>query len=180
MRSAKTLWFAATAFIAVIYGYFLVSRNREHRVDDFNVREQTLLVGLAIFGIVVPYASYGGSRGLIFPALVLYGAAAAILYTAMSALGKHFSPTLQLSTEHRLLTTGIYGWVRHPMYTAGLLMLLAQALLLPSTLGWLSATVAASLLLFVRVPAEERMMRAEFGDQYDRYAAHVGGVIPFL
>ncbi len=107
------------------------------------------------------------------PAILFYVGAASILYFAMSTLGPIFSPSLQIAKEHTLITSGIYGHMRHPMYTAALLILIGQSLLLPSAAGWISAIIAFALLLFIRIPAEETMMIAEFGNEYRDYMNHV-------
>lgn len=93
-------------------------------------------------------------------------------------LGKNWSVTLEVRTQHRLVTEGVYARVRHPMYAAFWLWALAQAIILPNAVAGLAGLVGFGTLYFVRVGREERMMREKFGKDYDAYAARTGRVIP--
>ncbi len=67
---------------------------------------------------------------------------------------------IQADREHRVITTGPYAIVRHPMYSGVVLMLLAIPLVLGSAWTFVPVT-AMSLLLMVRTEPEERMLRRE-------------------
>ena len=174
MRNEHIIWLTASAVLVVIYGTFLFDRP----VPMQNIKEVTMLATVVVFGFLVPFFAYSGKPSMLGPAITLYIAGAYILYKAMSTLGKHFSPTIEFQQDHQLLTTGIYSWIRHPMYTAFLLFAAAHALLLPSTVGWASIGLTVALVFLVRVPLEEQALRAEFGEEYARYANHVAGIIP--
>lgn len=93
-------------------------------------------------------------------------------------LGKNWSISLDLREGHQLVTSGLYRYVRHPMYTAIFLYAIAQALVVPN---WIAgpANLAAFLVLFaVRVGSEEQMMVDKFGDQYRDYRAKTKRLIP--
>jgi len=93
------------------------------------------------------------------------------------ALGRHWSTNLQFKASHRLITTGPYRWVRHPMYTAlfsffaGLGLLSANGLIL-------SLVVVAVIVISARIPKEEAMMVAQFGDVYQTYMQRTGRFLP--
>jgi protein-S-isoprenylcysteine O-methyltransferase Ste14 len=67
---------------------------------------------------------------------------------------------IQEEREQRVISTGVYSFVRHPMYLAGVLMFLGAPLLLGSMYGVLIG-VLMSLLLVVRIPGEEKMLTDE-------------------
>jgi protein-S-isoprenylcysteine O-methyltransferase Ste14 len=94
-----------------------------------------------------------------------------------AALGTQWSAQLQLREEHRLVTTGPYARVRHPLYTAMLGIAVAFALV---TAHWVF--VAFGILsitgLFSRVPREEQMMLDEFGPEYAAYMQRTGRFFP--
>lgn len=80
--------------------------------------------------------------------------------------------------DQKLLSTGAYGWVRHPVYVGGVLLWAALAV------GFASLATAALTVLYV-IPAyvlyarsEEAMMTEQFGDAYRRYAARVPRFLP--
>jgi protein-S-isoprenylcysteine O-methyltransferase Ste14 len=106
------------------------------------------------------------------------GAAGLILLVWVhQTLGKYWSATLQLKKEHALVTSGPYRWVRHPMYTA--LVLLFVGLFLVSALWLFLLLVVASVLLFCRViDKEEAMMVEQFGEEYRRYMERTGRFLP--
>ena len=94
------------------------------------------------------------------------------------ALGKMWSVSLDIRDKHKLVTSGIYRRVRHPMYTAFWTMALAQALLLPNWIAGLSGLVGFGTLFFLRVGPEEAMMEETFGEDYRDYKARTARIIP--
>ena len=97
---------------------------------------------------------------------------------AIRTLGKEWSLTARLVKGHRLVTTGPYGRVRHPIYTGMFGMLLATALSWSHWLGLLLSVVIFWLGTVVRVRSEERLLRAAFGAEFDAYARRVPAVLP--
>ena len=95
------------------------------------------------------------------------------------ALGRNWSVTLEVRESHKLVTEGIYGRVRHPMYTAFWLWAVAQALLLPNWVAGLAGLVGFGTLYFLRVGQEERLMIEAFGDSYRAYMDRTGRLIPW-
>jgi len=94
-------------------------------------------------------------------------------------LKNRFSGLVAIQSEHRLETHGIYGLIRHPSYLG----------LLTSSLGWVLAFrsgvgvfLLASLMipLAARIRAEERLLRAHFGAEYDDYYAHTWRLLPWI
>jgi protein-S-isoprenylcysteine O-methyltransferase Ste14 len=93
------------------------------------------------------------------------------------ALGKEWSPQLQLREEHHLVTTGPYTRIRHPLYTAMLGYGTSLALV---TANWVFVVLAVAVIagLFARVPREEQMMIEEFGEEYKAYMQRTGRFFP--
>ncbi|MEM7214449.1 MAG: protein-S-isoprenylcysteine O-methyltransferase [Pseudomonadota bacterium] len=94
------------------------------------------------------------------------------------ALGKMWSHSLDLRAGHKLVTTGIYEKVRHPMYSAFWMWAIGAALLLPNFIAGFSGIVGFGILYFLRVGQEEAMMRGEFGEEYDQYMERTKRIIP--
>ncbi len=96
---------------------------------------------------------------------------------AQAALGKEWSPQLQLREEHHLVTTGPYSRMRHPIYTAMLGYGTSLALL---TANWVFIGLAVIVIvgLIARVPREEQMMIEEFGERYKAYMQRTGRFFP--
>jgi len=108
---------------------------------------------------------------------VLSVACILLLAHVHQALGRHWSTSLWLRDEHRLVTTGPYSRVRHPMYTALVGNMLGFALL-SANLFIIVPRLVQMLLLCLRIPHEEAMMIEEFGDDYRIYMQHTGRMLP--
>lgn len=103
-----------------------------------------------------------------------------LLWKAHADLGKNWSPSIQILPEHRLVNQGVYKVIRHPIYAAVWLSVIAQALLLPN---WIVGPLGMMLFLPVyvtRVPREEGMMLEQFGEEYRAYMRQTGRLFPRL
>ena len=101
-----------------------------------------------------------------------------LFYRSHADLGTNWSVTLQVREQHRLITRGVYRRIRHPMYAALLLYGVGQALALPNWIAGPSYVVAFGILYAFRVGAEERMMLAQFGDDYAAYMTRTKRLVP--
>jgi protein-S-isoprenylcysteine O-methyltransferase Ste14 len=112
--------------------------------------------------------------------LVLAIACLALFFVSHRQLGAAWSPTLETRRDHRLVRSGIYARVRHPIYSAFFLWALAQAFLLPNGIAGLSGLAGFAILYLFRMPREERMMLDTFGDDYRAYMRQTKRLIPGL
>src|SRR5262249_21601977 len=101
-----------------------------------------------------------------------------LFHRSHADLGTNWSITLEVRQEHRLVTHGVYRWVRHPMYLALLTYSAGQALIVPNWLVGPSYGVAMLLIFVFRLGPEERMMREEFGKDYEAYTATTKRLLP--
>lgn len=114
-----------------------------------------------------------GWVGLLIELLFLW-----LFYASHRQLGKNWSVTLEIRSEHKLVTDGLYRYVRHPMYLSFWLWAIAQFCLLPNWVAGTAGLVGVAILYFSRVRHEEQMMRDAFGSSYDEYARRTGRIIP--
>lgn len=107
----------------------------------------------------------------------LFAAGGALRIWPVFALGRRFSGLVAIQPGHTLLTTGVYGVIRHPSYLG----------LLISSLGWDLAfrSVAGVLLtllmippLLARIHAEEALLRSQFDAEYEAYCYRTPRLIP--
>jgi protein-S-isoprenylcysteine O-methyltransferase Ste14 len=110
--------------------------------------------------------------------VLLLAGALIIFWRAHADLGLNWSPTLEIREKHELITNGIYGVIRHPMYTSQWLWVIAQPLLLQNWIAGWSDLLVFILFYLLRVKAEEQLMLEQFGDQYRSYMQKVGAVFP--
>lgn len=112
--------------------------------------------------------------------LVLMLAALWMFYQTHRQLGRNWSVTLETRKKHELVATGVYAWVRHPMYSAFWLLAFAQAFLLANWIAGLAGIVGWGILFFCRVGHEERLMIDTFGRDYVDYMNRTKRVVPWV
>ena len=95
------------------------------------------------------------------------------------ALGKQFSPYVQTTPGHRLITTGIYRSIRHPAYLGYLSLLLGVPICFGSV-GGFACGLAGLPILFYRIRIEEAALERWFPDEYHWYQATTCKLIPGL
>lgn len=101
-----------------------------------------------------------------------------MMRSAFGTLGRQWSLTARVLEDHRLITAGTYGWVRHPIYTGMFGLLVATGLALSRPFGLLAGVCVFWVGTIIRIRSEERLLRAAFGAQYDEYARRVPAVLP--
>ena len=101
-----------------------------------------------------------------------------LLFWEMKSLGFNFSPTLSIHKNHVLITTGIYQWVRHPMYMTLILLWIAFFLLSSNWFIGMTSLLAYGLIILRRLPKEEKMLLDYFGDDYREYIKNTGRLLP--
>ena len=104
---------------------------------------------------------------------VLQYVACVVEIVALWKLNRSFS---QVPEANRLVTTGLYRYVRHPLYTAYFLGFGGFTLLVNQPLLWLAFVVFAGLEV-VRAKAEERVLLDTF-PEYEGYMRHTGMFVP--
>jgi protein-S-isoprenylcysteine O-methyltransferase Ste14 len=94
-------------------------------------------------------------------------------------LRERFSGLVAIQPGHTLVTTGLYGVIRHPSYLGLLVNALGWSLCFRSAAGLLLAALLIPPLL-ARIAAEERLLEAEFGAVYDAWRARTSRLLPGL
>jgi protein-S-isoprenylcysteine O-methyltransferase Ste14 len=102
-----------------------------------------------------------------------------VMAWAIRTLGKQWSFSARVIEGHQLITRGPYAIVRNPIYASMALWMIAMGLTFATPLR-----VAIALPLYVigtlmRIRAEEVLMRATFGEQWEAYRRRVPALIPF-
>ena len=109
--------------------------------------------------------------------LVILGLLIAII--ARRTLAGNWSATLDLKKGHELVTTGIYHYIRHPIYAGVLLMLLATLLAFQSA-PQLVIFLVIAITFLVRIKKEEELMTKTFPKEYPEYRKRTKALIPFI
>jgi protein-S-isoprenylcysteine O-methyltransferase Ste14 len=111
--------------------------------------------------------------------VVLFAAGGALRLWPVFVLGRRFSGLVAIQPGHTLVTSGIYSVIRHPSYLGLLVNSLGWGLAFRSGVGVLLTALTIPPLL-ARIHAEERLLRTQFGSEYDAYRARTSRLIPGL
>jgi len=182
------------AFILGLVGQIIIRdpydrlRRQNKIISSQSDRQEQILLILLSLGLVIsllyiftPWLNFANYQlpvwlrgvGVVFLIGSLY-----VFWRAHHDLGRHWSPSLEIHADQTLITNGIYQTIRHPMYASQWLGIISQPLLLTNWLAGFAGVISFMLLYFMRVSVEEKMMRAQFGEQYAAYEAHTGRVLP--
>ncbi|HYB57866.1 MAG TPA: isoprenylcysteine carboxylmethyltransferase family protein [Alphaproteobacteria bacterium] len=111
--------------------------------------------------------------------VTLFAAGGALRIWPVFVLGRRFSGLVAIQPGHRLVTSGVYGVIRHPSYLGLLVNGLGWGLAFRSGVGVLLTALIVPPLL-ARIRAEEALLRSHFGGEYDSYCARTPRLIPRL
>jgi len=109
--------------------------------------------------------------------VVLFAVGGALRLWPVFVLGPRFSGLVAIQPGHTLVTTGIYGIIRHPSYLGILVNATGWALAFRSGVGVILAALIIPPLL-ARIHAEETLLRSQFGAEYDAWCARTSRLIP--
>jgi protein-S-isoprenylcysteine O-methyltransferase Ste14 len=107
---------------------------------------------------------------------LLFAAATFLRTKGHLDLQKGFSMFLERPDSQGLVTTGLYGFIRHPLYLGNLCLFVACPLFMAATFTWIVAGLGI-VGVFVRIPIEERFLKAEV-EGYTTYMEETWALIP--
>ncbi|HET60359.1 MAG TPA: isoprenylcysteine carboxylmethyltransferase family protein [Chloroflexi bacterium] len=139
--------------------------------------------GAAMFKIKTSWFSFADFNTLSIVnvlGIFIYLAGLILLVHSHRQLKRNWSPTIEINQQQELVTSGIYRWIRHPIYAAVWLMVIAQVLLINNLILGLTGVLSFSLLYNHRVTREEQMMAAHFGKEFAIYCETTGRLLPDL
>jgi len=187
------LYFFCIALIWIVFlGWLFIPAIRKglpvKRVSSWYVKKSFLVFFLAIIVIIAVTNLYPGSLILrIIPdsdAAGVAGIALTLLGLSFSAwarihLGKYWSSMVMIKEGHQLIKTGPYQYVRNPMYTGMLCAFFGAVIAIGLALAFLVFGIAA-LSVWVKITAEEEILKETFGEEYAQYKREVKRIIPFI
>jgi len=103
----------------------------------------------------------------------------AVCWWARLHLGRLWSGGVVVKEGHRVVDSGPYGWVRHPIYSGAFLAVTAFAAIRARP-GDLLLSAGIIVFFSLKAKLEERFLRAQLGDAYDDYRQRVPMLLPRL
>lgn len=174
-------------------GYYVRKHGEEQntlkkREEGWTSRVASLLglggfVALFIYVIQPAWLAWGSlplPLWLRWTGVVLALSGFALLQWSQNTLGKNWSDTPRMMKEQSLITSGPYQFIRHPIYTA-FLLILGSTLLISANwfigFAWIGMTI---LEVASRIGFEENLMLEYFGEPYRDYMKRTGKLLPKL
>lgn len=173
-------------------GIFLLRKRPPRAPDAKHDRVASLGIFLQMCGFFLaffqpPWQSFlppvrllTGVAGVAF-AIFTVGLAAAsgwLVYAAVRTLGKQWAMRARLVEQHQLITVGPYAYIRNPIYTGMLGMLIATGLAMEHWIALILAAIVFMVGLVIRVRSEEKLLRVAFGREFEEYTRRVPALIP--
>lgn len=181
-------------WLAYLLGVYApnMRRYRRGRISDARTRVGDMLLDFAAFAgwqvipLIYVFASWLSFADYELPAWLgwigaaIFGCALSLLWRAYADLGGNWSPKIEISEGQKLVTQGVYRYIRHPIYAGIWLWAVAHPLLLQNWIaGWMMLALFLPLYA-IRVPREEQMMLEHFGEDYRAYVQRTGRLLPRL
>lgn len=183
------------AQLAIAYGLaeFALSRLRRTKKGDANTTSHDqgtlsivwLGIGTGIGGLVAtsmfcPYGHFALAPLGEVTALTVFALGVAIRAWAIVVLGRHFTVDVAIRSDHQLVTTGPYRWLRHPSYTGVLLVVASFAAIAKSWPASAIGLLPVLLVLCLRIRVEERALATAFGEAWRAHCERTWRLVPFV
>jgi len=185
-------WLLGILFIPMFFaGIVMMLKNPDLLKSRLNAKEnrkeQSLVVklsglmfvaGFLVAGFGFRFDLYTLPKGVSIGAAVVF-LVAYILYAEVLRENTYLSRTIEVQENQKVIDTGLYGIVRHPMYSVTLLLFLSMPLVLGSIYSFL-IFLAYPFIIAKRIKDEEKFLEKEL-DGYVQYKQKVKyRLIPFI
>lgn len=164
----------------------LIRRSQSTNVQDGKSR-QVILVGtgiafLAAFPLAwVPALQIHERRvGVFLVGVVLLVLGSVLRRHCWRMLGPAFTGDVRVLADQQVVTRGAYAVLRHPSYTAGIILNTAVGIALGSWASALILAVASFAVYAYRIKVEEHALQAAIGEPYERFMRARKRLIPFV
>jgi protein-S-isoprenylcysteine O-methyltransferase Ste14 len=172
----------------ILHVYYFQFYNTEKVRNYFNKKERIFLIYIFVGFLLLPviyifstwfsFFDYSLPKWLGFFSAVFYCFSVWLFFRAYADLGHYWSPGPEIKEDHILITTGVFKWVRHPMYASFAAIAAAQILMLQNWIVGPAFLVLAIPFYLYRVQREEQQLIRYFGDEYRAYMNQTNALFP--
>jgi protein-S-isoprenylcysteine O-methyltransferase Ste14 len=187
MMASFSFWQMLPWYVMGVYWVVSAAQVKTAKaVEPVAARLYTRVLMIAAFALLFSKSAHWGGLNerflvrdprLEYAGLVLTYAGIAFACWARWRLAGNWSAEVSLKSDHELIRSGPYGYVRHPIYSGMLLAVIGTAL----TLGEWRALLAILLMsvgLILKATREEAVMIAAFGEAYRTHQDRTGFLLP--
>jgi len=161
------------------------SRNEAGRSQDKGtlrriLRTNQIALLFATCAAFLPWLRVPHPRLAVLLGAALIVAGGALRRLCFRSLGKYFTGAVVVAEGHQVIDTGVYRFVRHPSYTAGIIFFLGIAFGMGSWASIAFMTILPMWAYVYRVRAEEHALIETIGEPYVAYMKRTRRFIPFV
>jgi len=186
----KLIFIVEVIAITIIRSRYTLERHQKPVKINYYSKAEGKFMILEVIGMITPFV-YLFSSALDFAnyyiplwigctGAILFFFAILLLWRAHHDLGRYWRMNLSIIEEHKLIKTGVYKHIRHPLYASHMIWAIAQVLMLNNWIAGYSFIIVFLPHYIYRVNKEEKMLISEFGDEYIRYTKETGRLFPRL
>lgn len=180
VKACSLVWVCMLLFIFAIGGK--VSQKQDKYSAHFIMAtistviptiQYSVMVGKTGFGSFswgFPFVSYSGFF-IIFIGIIIH-------WVGILTLKEQWTTVVVVSDNHKLVESGIYKFIRHPIYAAILLELLGFGIALANLMSIIILLVPNLVSLTYRIYVEEKLLEKHFGNDYTSYEHRTKRLIP--
>jgi protein-S-isoprenylcysteine O-methyltransferase len=177
----SALWITSEVLLLII------ARSTKNSVDrdegSIVLLNATIYICIA-FGVTIGFFRIGHIHGfgstVPWMGLSLIVIGIIIRWVSILTLRKYFTTKVVIQSDHRLIQTGIYKYLRHPSYSGSIVSFLGLGLVFVNWLSILILVIPITIAFLKRIKIEERALENAFGEEYDIYRKSTWRLFPWF
>jgi protein-S-isoprenylcysteine O-methyltransferase Ste14 len=179
-------------FIAVIWitseivlnRWLRSSQSDKTRADKQSLRIIwiTIMIAMPLGHFLSVQTNWPISTSPVVPEMGLALIVAGMLFrfTAIYTLGRYFTVDVAIRTDHKIVKSGVYRYLRHPSYLGLLISFFGNALAFNSWMAVLVGFLPVLTVFLYRIKIEEELLISNFGQEYVDYKKGTWRLLPFI
>lgn len=179
--SVSIVWLASEILLA----FLLRAKSTDVRRDESSQKIIWIVITISLtVGIFIGLQRFGhfGGGALLYPiaGTTLMVCGMVVRWIAIFSLKRQFTVDVAITERHRLVTEGIYRYLRHPTYSGILLSFVGLSLSFSNFVSLIVIVVPITAVFLHRIRIEERVLLDNFGAEYRSYCDSTKRLIPFV
>ena len=159
------------------------SLSTDARFDKSSLRILWITIFISVnIGVVLSFqrVGYFGGGSSVFPIVGILVIICGLLirWIAIFSLKRQFTVDVAITKDHRIVSEGIYRFVRHPAYAGSIFSFLGLGLCFANVISLVVIVLPICAAFLYRIRVEEKALTDAFGDEYIRYCSSTKRLIP--
>ncbi len=184
----KIIFLIEVISITAIRSFYTLGKEPIPKKRSLHSNTDRIFMILEIIGMIIPlvyvftstldFANYNSPVWVNCAGSIIFFFGILLLWRAHFDIGRFWVMDLSIMENHKLIKTGVYKYIRHPLYASHMIWAIAQVLIFNNWIAGCSFIIVFIPHYFYRVTKEEKMMISEFGDEYNKYINETGRLFP--